>query len=75
MPTDPPAGSNPDMPRRLRVLLAERGLTIAEAADLAGMSRQQAQKLVKGTNPDPRLSTLRKLVEGAGGTLGELFGD
>ena len=63
------------LPARLRRVLDARGCTIAEAARLAGMPRQQVHKLVTGVNGDPRLSTIEKLVTAIGATLGELFAD
>lgn len=64
-----------DFPARLRRILDARGCTIAEAARLAGMSRQQVHKLVSGDNPDPRISTVQKLVESIGATMAELFAE
>jgi hypothetical protein len=64
-----------DLPARLRRALDARGCTIAEAARLAGMPRQNVHRLVTGGNPDPRVSTLGRLMTAIGATLGELFAD
>jgi hypothetical protein len=62
-----------DTPPGVRV--DARGCTIAEAARLAGMPRQNVHRLVTGGNPDPRVSTLGRLMTAIGATLGELFAD
>lgn len=64
-----------DLSRRLQCLLDARGLTISEAARMAGMEKQQAWRIVTGDNSNPSIKTLLKLVEGVGGTMAELFGD
>jgi transcriptional regulator with XRE-family HTH domain len=64
-----------DLSRRLQRLLAARSCSIAEAARMAGMEKQMAWRIVTGATPDPHVSSVRRLVEGVGGTLGELFAD
>jgi transcriptional regulator with XRE-family HTH domain len=66
-----PEGS--DLPSRLQRLLDERGLSISEAARMADMKKQQAWRIVTGDNDNPGIKTLMRLVEGAGGTMAELF--
>jgi transcriptional regulator with XRE-family HTH domain len=60
---------------RLRRMLDDRGCSIAEAAKLAGMERQQVWRIVTGKNASPEVLTLQRIVEAIGGTLGELFAD
>lgn len=56
-------------------MLADRGCSISEAAELAGMTRQQVWRIVSGANPNPEYLTLVRIVEAVGGTMGELFAD
>lgn len=60
---------------RLRRMLDDRGCSIAEAARLAGMERQQVWRIVTGKNVNPGVETVRKIVEAVGGTMAELFAD
>jgi transcriptional regulator with XRE-family HTH domain len=60
---------------RLRRLLDARGSTIAEAAKLAGMPRQQVWRVVSGANDNPEIRTVERIVTAVGGTLAELFSD
>lgn len=60
---------------RLRRVLDARGCTPSEAARLAGMPRQQVHKLVSGENHDPKLSTVERIVEAIGSSMGEFYED
>jgi transcriptional regulator with XRE-family HTH domain len=62
-----------DLASRLRRLLDENGYSLSEAAERASMHRQQVHRLVSGENPDPRLSTLRRLLGPLGLGVGDLF--
>ena len=74
------ANENPDdddndlstLAGRLRALLKSRGLTIAEVARRAGMSRQQAHAIISGATVEPTPETLGRIVEAAGATLDDL---
>jgi transcriptional regulator with XRE-family HTH domain len=62
-----------DLAARLQRLLDARGLSIAEAARMAGIEKQRAWLVVTGRNANPTWKTIERLVEGVGGTFGELF--
>ena len=67
----PPA----DLAARLRALLDERGLSVAEAARDAGMHKQQLQAIVAGKVPNPGILTVARIVAAAGGTMHDVFCD
>jgi transcriptional regulator with XRE-family HTH domain len=60
---------------RLRRLLDDRGVSISEAARLAGLEKQQTWRIVTGRNANPGVRTVTRLVEAVGGTMAELFAD
>lgn len=61
--------------RRLRDARKTRGLTQQEAATAAGLARNTLVSLERAQNPDPRLSTLLRLMRVYGlGSLEELLG-
>jgi transcriptional regulator with XRE-family HTH domain len=60
---------------RLKRLFDERGVSISEAARFARMEKQQVHRIVSGRNANPGIATVQRIVEGIGGTLGELFAD
>jgi transcriptional regulator with XRE-family HTH domain len=60
---------------RIRRMLDERGLTVAEVARDASMAKQQLWVILSGKNPNPGILTITRIVEAAGGTMAELFGD
>jgi transcriptional regulator with XRE-family HTH domain len=60
---------------RLRRMLDNRGVSISEAARLAGLEKQQAWRIVTGQNANPGVLTVTRLVEAVGGTMAELFAD
>jgi len=64
-----------DLSRRLQRLLDDRGLSISEAARMAGLEKQRAWLVVTGRNDNPTWKTITKLVEGVGGSMGEMFGE
>jgi transcriptional regulator with XRE-family HTH domain len=50
--------------------------TNANAVAVAGrLDRNAVYKIARGENVNPKVLTLRAIVEAAGGTLGELFRD
>lgn len=71
----PSPRADSDISDRLRRLLKRQGFSIREAAMFSGMESQQAWRIVTGKTADPRVESLRRLVEGVGATLGELFAD
>jgi transcriptional regulator with XRE-family HTH domain len=60
---------------RLKHMFDERGVSISEAARLAHMEKQQVHRIVSGRNANPGIATVRRIVEGIGGTMAELFAD
>ena len=61
-------------PARLRALIEARGLTFAEVAEAAGVSRQAVHEVVAGKKQNPGIRTIERIVEAAGLTMGELYG-
>jgi hypothetical protein len=71
-----PIRTDPDTPPlapRLQKLLDDRGLSVAEAARMAGLEKQHCWLVVTGRNDNPTWKTIERLVEGVGGTMRELF--
>lgn len=66
---------SPDLAARLRRLLDRQGFSVAEVARDAGMAKQQLHVILSGKNPNPGILTITRIVEAAGGTMTELFGD
>jgi transcriptional regulator with XRE-family HTH domain len=64
-----------DLSRRLHALLKRQGFSISEAARQAGMQKQATWLIVTGRNRNPGVETVRRIVEAAGATMGELFAD
>src|SRR5215211_5477490 len=60
------------LPRKLRLLRAERGLTLVEAAKKIGITRESLGLLEKGKR-HPHAPTLTKLANGYGVPVEELF--
>ena len=60
---------------RLRRLLNARGFTIYAAAEVAGMERQQAWRIVAGKTPNPGIVTVERLVAAIGATMNDLYAD
>lgn len=58
---------------RLTALLRRQGLSIAHVAENAGMTKQQVHTIISGKNDNPKIETLKLIVEAAGETLGEFF--
>ncbi len=58
--------------RKLRVLRAERGITLAEAEELTGVTRETLGALEHGQR-GAYTSTLQKIAEGYGTTVGALL--
>lgn len=60
---------------RLRRVLAERSTSLQEVAERAGMSKQQVQQIVGGSNPRPNIEIVEKLAAAIGITMAELYAD
>jgi transcriptional regulator with XRE-family HTH domain len=60
---------------RLRFLLARRGYTVADAADAAGMFRQQLWRIIAGKVPNPGILTVERIVEAVGASMHDLYPD
>src|SRR5215217_8395198 len=60
------------LPRKLRLLRAERGLTLSEAAEQIGVTRDTLSDLERGRR-HPHAPTLRKIAAGYGVGLQELL--
>ncbi len=60
------------LPKRLRVLRAERGLTIKQAAESAGVTRETVRELELGRR-SPHEPTLAKIANAYGVPIGELL--
>lgn len=58
---------------RLQRTLDARGCSIAEAARLAGMERQQVWRIVRGETPNPGILTVERLVSAIGSTMAEFY--
>lgn len=61
--------------QRLTHLFESRGFNGREVAERLGLERQQVYRIMNGRTADPRFSTIQKLVEATGATLGEFFAD
>ena len=61
-------------PARLRSLIESRGLTFAEVAKAAGVSRQAVHEVVSGGKLNPGIFTVERIVTAAGLTMIELYG-
>lgn len=60
---------------RIQRMLDARGFSISEAAREAGMEKQQVWRIVTGSNANPQIGTVQKIVTAVGGTMAELFTD
>jgi transcriptional regulator with XRE-family HTH domain len=58
---------------RLQRVLDARGCTVAEASRLSGVDPQMIHRIIWGTNDNPKLKTLERIVVAIGATLAELF--
>jgi transcriptional regulator with XRE-family HTH domain len=61
------------LPMRLRVLRAEKGWTVEEAADRAGLTRDSLSRLERGLR-HPRATTLARIARAYGVDTEELLG-
>jgi transcriptional regulator with XRE-family HTH domain len=71
MPTQ--NGEPPPLGRRLVLLRQRLYLTQRELADRAGLSPAIVQSLEQGQRLDPRVSTVLKLAQALGVSIGELI--
>ncbi len=60
---------------RLIRLIRKRGLTQTRVSEASGVSRQQVNRIVKGSLPNPGILTVEKIVEGIGSTMREFYED
>jgi transcriptional regulator with XRE-family HTH domain len=70
----PDADGRTPVAARLRRLLDERGLTLQEIGETAGLTRQAIHAIVSGRSPSPHVGTVERIVEAAGATMAELYG-
>lgn len=63
-----------DVPARLRALTAARGLTVQEAAEAAGLTRQHVSTLLSGRSPRPTVETVAKVLAALDATWADLDG-
>ena len=55
---------------RIKELLAERGMTMGELAEKAGMHQPEISRILTG---NPTLATIEKIADALGVPTGELF--
>lgn len=58
-----------DMEHALRKYRAENGIPIGDLAETAGVGKGLLSRIERGVIQQPRLKTVRKLIEATGGTL------
>lgn len=77
-PTMTPESEGPLTPclgAKLMELLELRGLPVARAAEMAGMTRQQLWRILQGDVPNPGILTVQNIVRSLGGRMKDLFDD
>lgn len=67
--------TEPTLSSRLSALLRRHGLSMAEVAHSAGMSKQQVHEIVSGKVANPGVLTITRIVEAAGATMAEFYRD
>ncbi|MSW60247.1 MAG: helix-turn-helix domain-containing protein [Actinobacteria bacterium] len=60
---------------RLRVILAQKGISQKDLAGMTGLEVYQVSNLCTGKKPNPMLDTAKKICYSLGVTLDEAFGD
>lgn len=60
---------------RLKILLAQRGMTQKDLAEMTGMEVYQISNLCSGRNRNPMMETAKRICLALGATLDEAFGD
>ena len=60
---------------KLMELIKNRNLTVARAAEMLNMSKQQLFRLIQGDVPNPGIFTLQDIVVGLGYRMTDLFDD
>lgn len=58
---------------RILQLCDERGLTINKLATVSGVTQSTVNNIVSGRNNSATISTIKKLCDGLGITLGQFF--
>lgn len=58
---------------RILQLCGERNYTINHLANLCGMPPSSVKNILYGKSQDPKASTIKKLCDGFGITLGEFY--
>jgi DNA-binding phage protein len=73
--TDPYGAEPVTLAERLQRLFDDHDTNANAVATSGRLDRNAVYKIARGENTNPKLETLRAIVEAAGGTLGELFRD
>ena len=58
---------------RILELCKERGITVNKLANMSGVTQSTVNNIVNGRNNSSTVSTIKKLCDGFGITLGEFF--
>ena len=58
---------------RILQICNERGLTINKLATLSALPPSSVKNILYGKSKDPKLTTIKKICDGTGITLGEFF--
>ena len=58
---------------RILVLSEEKGYTINQLAEWAGIPRSSLKNILYGKSKDPKTSTIKKICDGFGITLDEFY--
>lgn len=59
--------------QRLQRLIAKYHMSQSNVADAAGMTRQQISRIINGSNAEPKIATVERIVEAIGSTMVELY--
>lgn len=62
-------------PTRLRIILAHKGITQRELAEMTGMETYQISQICSGKKTNIMLDNAKKIAYSLGVTLDEAFGD
>ena len=67
--------NNLTRPTRLKILLAQRGMSQKDLAEIAGLEMYQVSLLCSGKQKNLMLETAKKIAYALGVSLDEAFGD
>lgn len=59
--------------QRLQRIILKYRMSQSNVADAAGMTRQQISRIINGSNAEPKLVTVERIVEAIGSTMVELY--